>query len=354
MKHRVDYLIIGNCLAGSTLAWELLHRGKSVRVFDKSTDNRASAVASGIFNPITGRYMTKTWKADEVFPFFRKFYSMAEDKLNKKFFYSLPVYRPFNSAEEKEQWKQKSNTGELKDFLLEFHEAPCFDHQVYNAFGGIEIAQSGYLNVTSWLSAVSGFLKGHDVCNEEFFEERELSAGESVQYREFVADKIIFCNGIAALQSKWFDWLPLIPLKGETLEVKVQSPMERIFNRSVYLVPSSEKNLYKVGATYQHTPFSEGNSRTAREELQARLQELIRVPFDVVHQHWGIRPTTPDRRPILGAHPANKNVILFNGLGTKGVSLAPYLSYQLANWLEGKGDLTNEVNINRFKPLYSR
>ncbi len=56
---------------------------------------------------------------------------------------------------------------------------------------------------------------------------------------------------------------------------------------------------------------------------------------------------------MLGAHPENKNVVVFNGLGTKGVSLSPYFAHHLATWLEGNGDLSTEVNIYRFKALYS-
>jgi glycine/D-amino acid oxidase-like deaminating enzyme len=74
----------------------------------------------------------------------------------------------------------------------------------------------------------------------------------------------------------------------------------------------------------------------------------------VVAQEWGIRPTTIDRRPIIGCHPLYKNLVIFNGLGTKGVSLAPYFSAQVAQWLEGKGEILKEVNIKRFNALYSK
>ena len=130
--------------------------------------------------------------------------------------------------------------------------------------------------------------------------------------------------------------------------------MDRIYNRGVYLVPTTEENKFKVGATYQHPPFLEGTSESALQELVSRLDELVAVPYEIIHQEWGIRPTTPDRRPFLGHHPDNKNVIIFNGLGTKGVSLAPYFASHLISWLEGNGELSPEVNIYRFKALYSR
>ena len=353
MNRNINYLIIGQGLAGSALAWELIQRGKSVMVYDEPKENRASAVAAGLFNPITGRVMTKTWKADELFPFLEKFYSTAGKTLAKFFFHSLPVYRPFISAEEMQQWKAKSKSQEIEKFVLKFYDNPSFVHQVINPYGGIEIAQSGYLNAGLWISSVRDFLKGHGFYAEEKFWEDALLVDNIIRYKEYTADKIIFCNGSAALQSKWFGWLPLKLLKGETLDVKVETKLKRIFNRGVYLVPAAGENMYKVGSTYQHAPFLEGPTPEAQEALKTKLAELITLPFEIIHQDWGIRPTSSDRRPILGPHPANKNVIIFNGLGTKGVSLSPYFAHQLADWLEGKGDLSTEVNIYRFKALYS-
>lgn len=355
MNTKIDYIIVGQGLAGSAVAWELMQRGKSIVVFDEGIKNRASAYAAGLFNPIAGRPMTKAWKADVVFPFLENFYSSAEKKLNKKFLHLLPSYRPFISNEEKELWRQKSATPEFKNFLLTFHDSGPPSDVIQNPFGGIEIAPSGYLDVVNWMTALKDHLIEKDAYINGAFQESEvLFVNNEVHYGEFIASKIIFCNGLSALQSRWFDWLPFKPLKGETLEVKILASVDRIYNRGVYLVPTTEENEFKVGATYQHPPFLEGTSEWALHELVSRLDELVAVPYEIIHQEWGIRPTTPDRRPFLGHHPDNKNVIIFNGLGTKGVSLAPYFASHLINWLEGNGDLSPEVNIYRFKALYSR
>ena len=84
-----------------------------------------------------------------------------------------------------------------------------------------------------------------------------------------------------------------------------------------------------------------------------KMRELIAFPFETLSQEWGMRPTTPDRRPLLGVHPEFDKLIVFNGLGTKGVSLAPYFSEMLVHWLENKGTLIKEVDIKRYKLLYS-
>jgi glycine/D-amino acid oxidase-like deaminating enzyme len=111
--------------------------------------------------------------------------------------------------------------------------------------------------------------------------------------------------------------------------------------------------MYKVGATYDLSNLAEGNTTSGKIELQTKVSELLSVPFETTHQNWGIRPSTIDRRPLLGEHPEMKNILIFNGLGTKGVSLAPYFSGQLTQHLLDEGKLDKEANINRVKSLYS-
>src|SRR6478736_7266149 len=101
---KIDYIIIGQGLAGSCLALQLINRGKSVFVFDEPEKNRASLIAAGLFNPVTGKLMAKTWKADRLFSYLHSFYSEAEKLLNCRFYYPFPLYRPFISVEEQNEW----------------------------------------------------------------------------------------------------------------------------------------------------------------------------------------------------------------------------------------------------------
>ena len=107
-KRRVDYVIVGQGLAGSCLAIQLCTRNKSVMVFDQPHLNHSTAVAAGLFNPITGKMLAKTWQADVLFPYFYSFYRHAESLLNKKFFFPIPIYRPFSSVEEQNEWMGRS------------------------------------------------------------------------------------------------------------------------------------------------------------------------------------------------------------------------------------------------------
>ena len=138
-------------------------------------------------------------------------------------------------------------------------------------------------------------------------------------------------------------------MKGETIHVKVDRELDCIYNRGVYIVPSGVNGLYKVGATYNTRDFSESITPEGRNELRDKLNELIKLPFEITTQDWGIRPSTADRRPFLGCLPAEEKIVIFNGLGTKGVSLAPYFANQLVSWLLGEGVIDKDVDISRCK-----
>ncbi len=205
------------------------------------------------------------------------------------------------------------------------------------------------------MNAVRDFLKRKDAYQEIYFDSEKLKIQtEKIWYDEMEATSVIFCDGVRSKANLFFNWVPIRSLKGETLTISLTERPEVIFNRGVYVVPTKIDNSYMIGATYNPTDTSEEISVAARKELEEKLKALIKIPFAVSHQNWGMRPTTPDRRPVLGPHPEFKNLIIFNGLGTKGVSLAPYFSGLLSAWLDGSTEIPSEVNIERFKSLYSK
>ena len=64
-----DFIIVGQGIAGTVLADHLIGSGFKILVIDESGLSNSSRVAGGLFNPITGRNMVKTWRADELFSY---------------------------------------------------------------------------------------------------------------------------------------------------------------------------------------------------------------------------------------------------------------------------------------------
>src|SRR5690606_14278071 len=97
----------------------------------------------------------------------------------------------------------------------------------------------------------------------------------------------------------------------------------------------------------------EETSQAGLNELQTKLKEMVNCNFSVLKQEAGVRPSSIDRRPIIGAHPKHKNLYVFNGLGTKGVMLAPFFASNFVHFLAQTETLRQEVNVNRFYHLYA-
>jgi glycine/D-amino acid oxidase-like deaminating enzyme len=72
------------------------------------------------------------------------------------------------------------------------------------------------------------------------------------------------------------------------------------------------------------------------------------VPYKIVEHKAAVRPTVKERRPFIGLHPQNNCIGIFNGLGTKGVLLAPFFSSHFADYLEDKKELMKEVDVKVF------
>ncbi|HYG20825.1 MAG TPA: FAD-binding oxidoreductase [Ohtaekwangia sp.] len=347
---KVDYIIVGQGLAGSAVAVQLLRTGRRILVIDQPDRNNSSRIAAGLFNPVTGRKMVKTWLADTLFPYLHTFYRDVERRTATEFLHSVELYRPFVSIEEQNEWMAKSDDPAFRSFVGRVETSPWLDG-IRDEFGGLRLRACGYLDTKQFIRAVASWIEQDGELLAGKFDFGRLQLEERViRYDGYEAEKLIFCTGVH--ENPLFRWLPVRSLKGETLSVTADFDCNLIVNRGVYLLKLPEGGTWRVGSTYNFTDTAPGVTGEGRAELERKLSQLTDFPYTVVDQQWGLRPTTPDRRPILGAHPRNNRVFVFNGLGTKGVSLAPYFSEVLIRSIENEGALNKEVDIERYKSLY--
>lgn len=351
-----QFLIVGGGLAGAAIALQIRARGHRVVMFDAPHGAQASRVAAGLFNPIAGQALAKSWRADQVFPYLHTFYSEAEKTTGVKFLHAMPVCIPLRTIEEQNMMMGQSATD---PFIEEVYSGKRFSDYIHETFGGVIVKHTGFLNTNQYLDSVRDWLlrDGSYVPGEFNYAALEF-AGDEVIYGSHRARAIIFCEGFHVSKNPLFGWVPITPLKGETLDVELRREPPCIFNRGVYVVPTGQPGvlggkIYRVGATYLRdtTP---GVTQGAKAELETGLRNLLRSNFRIRAQSWGIRPTVRDRKPMMGPHPVIPNAFIFNGLGTKGVSFAPYCSNQLVEHILGGAQIDSEVNISRFYALYSK
>ncbi len=343
----IDFLIIGQGLAGSALAYRLIQEGKKVVLLDQPARNQSSQVAAGLFNPVTGRKMVKTWKGELLFPVIAPFYQELEEVTGKKFLTLQPIYRPFLSIEEQNEWMGHSSDPAIQPFVQKI-EIESQHANLKDPFGGVMLQLSGWLDIPTFLEGMATYF-GNRLFEEEFKEEKLVQESEgSWSYGQIKAKALIYCNGLGAMRSRFFSFLPFAPVKGEILELKQDFSPPYIVNRGVFRVPLANGN-FRVGSTYTWHDLELGPTATAQKELLDKLTEVVRVPVQEVCVHKvGIRPATKDRKPFLGKHPEAQSVYIFNGFGAKGVSLVPYFSAVMRDFLLEDQPLPEEVSISRY------
>ena len=115
-----------------------------------------------------------------------------------------------------------------------------------------------------------------------------------------------------------------------------------------FLIPLGN-DKYKFGATYEHQFKDVDHDTASKKQLVDELDKLISMPYKLLSQVIGTRPTVIDRRPLLGQHALHKNLYVCNGMGTRGVILAPTAAKHLVSFISDNKEIPKEMNITRFE-----
>ena len=348
----VDYIIVGQGIAGTLLHYALSKRGKKVVIFDQNHEGAATKVAAGGINPITGKRYVKSWKIEALMPEVRKVYAELEDLLDIQIFSDRNIYRILKNAGEENTWLGRSGDPLYIDYFVEKPSVGTFEKHL-NQFPSVgEIKHGGQVNISFLIEKYSDYLKSKAQLFIEKFEFEHLNFQSKVVYKNIEAEGIIFCEGAAAIQNPFFNYLPFELSKGEALTIKIpHSKLEKIIRHKVSIVPTKSEE-YWVGASNDWDFSDDKPTEHGKNELKAHLKTILKSEYEVVNHQAAIRPTTKDRRPLLGCHPKFHNMFIFNGLGTKGASLAPKLAEIMCDFLINKKSLWEEIDLKRYENLY--
>jgi glycine/D-amino acid oxidase-like deaminating enzyme len=115
-----------------------------------------------------------------------------------------------------------------------------------------------------------------------------------------------------------------------------------------------QDELFWVGSSYDRDYHDEQPTAAFRRMMTEWLRGFLKIPFEVKDHLASIRPTTVERRPFAGMHPVHRNLGILNGMGTKGVSIAPYLAKQLAEHLLDGKEIMKEADIRQYARILQR
>ncbi len=344
---QVDYIIVGMGLAGLAFTKELDKNEKTYLVFEDNSQN-SSIVAGGVYNPVVLKRFTPVWNAKEQLNIALPFYKDLEIQFNKKYDYPIDIYRIFKSVEEQNNWFAACDNPTLSNFMSaklikEKHQGVMAD------FGYGKLLNTGRIDTKTLLEDYRNYLLGRKLIRNESFQYDELKINENnVEYKEVTASKIVFCEGFGLKKNPFFNELPMQEAKGELITIHAPNLNVDFLIKSALFVLPLGNNLYKVGATFNWKDKTQFPTEEGKNELISKLGTFITAPYQIVDHVAGIRPTVKDRRPLAGKHPKYQNLAVLNGLGTRGVMIAPTLAKALYDNLENEIELDKEISIARF------
>lgn len=345
---KVEFLIVGNGLAGTMLAFEMLEKQLDFRIVASPSKSRASEIAAGTFNPLVFKRLTKSWLADELLPEMKNKYNKLENFLGERFYFEKPILKPL-SEQEKQLWMERKTNPEFSGYISGV-EPVSPEKSLLPASGYGVVQGSGYVSLKLFFHLSDQYFREKGVVIQSDVNFDSVQPKENkFKIEDVSAEKIVFCEGAHLAVNPFFSFIKLVPTKGELLEIFAPGLSENyILNKLVFVLPVGNQR-FKVGSTYEWKDLSELPTEKGKQSITERFEKLTSVDYSVV-QHWaGIRPAISDRRPVLGVHPKHKNLFVFNGLGTKGVMLTPYFAQEMVSFLITKNyEINSEADVQRF------
>lgn len=338
MHKQVDYLIIGQGLAGSLLAWELIQRGFTVQIIDNNQEN-ASQVAAGLINPVTGMRLVKNEGIENLLPCAKQTYQSLGHFFKTDFYQKKTLLRIVRNEKELKKYQQRLLDPSYLDFLSsELKPTPA---ELIAPLGLIQQKQTGYLATVPLLKQLKEFFQSKQCYQATNFDYQALTFGNPFSWQGLRAKKVIFCEGYQAINNPWFQYLPFQLAKGEILTFKNNTPIiPEMLNYGRWFIPSSAQE-FRIGATFENNVIDTQPTEQAKTDLITALHKVypnLKSAQLIKHQA-NIRPTTLDKSPFIEQHPEHKNLYIFNGFGSKGSLQIPFYSQQFVDYLSSNSSL---------------
>lgn len=330
------YLIIGQGIAGTILSYRFKKAGIDFKLIDHPRFSRSSRIAAGLANPVVLKRQKWVAGAELFTPNLLGFYRQMEKDLSAKFLNPIPLYHLFQSTGEINDWQQNSTKPLLKDYLGPIHneKIPLINNPCgYARVNGIFWVDTEIM-IDNWREKLK---------QENLLIEDEFLAND---YRGYIH---IYCSGHLLSENYPPIAKAFSKTKGQVMIIKSEKLSSAYgLHSSVFTLPIGN-NRFKVGATYEHQNLNDEPDKEGLNRLQTDLEKFYKGPYTIVEHLAGVRPNIKDRKPLLGQ--ITDQVYTFNGLGSRGILMAPYLSQHFINYLINDQALNPIWNLKRFDHL---
>jgi len=350
----LDFLIVGQGLAGGLLAWVLHRQGYSVKITHDPGYGGASRVAGGMINPITGLRLTLAKNITQQLEAANCLYQQIAEFFDTPVFYPRKIARLFRNEQEQDWYQKRESQSRFNEYLGDHFTSATQDIPIKHDLGGFYIQQGGYLDTVRCLDLLRQYFVSNNMAVDTAVLHNELKINtDTLQWQDMQAKQVIFCEGARMLNNPWFTWLPMQALHGDILTLSGPDIRNNtILNFGHWLLPL-QGNTYRYGATIHTDHTDPAPVPAGRTQLLSELNlRTSGKPFTCLSHTAGVRPATRDRMPFIGVHPQYGQLFIFNGFGSKGSLTIPYYLQQFTRLLAQQESVDADCDIARYQETF--
>jgi len=126
----IDYIIVGQGIAGTVLHRKLTLAGFKVAVIDQGHEGASSKVAAGLINPITGRKYVKSWRIEDFLPVAKATYAELSEYLEVKVYSEVNIHRALYAVKDENIWHGRKEDPLAAQYIKENADTSAYDGKI--------------------------------------------------------------------------------------------------------------------------------------------------------------------------------------------------------------------------------
>jgi len=365
-------IIIGGGILGAAIAYKLAKAGETVILVDAEDEGQATDAGAGIVCPWVSKRRNAAWYAlakggARIYP---KLIKELEADGIKETGYAQVGSLSLQEDEQKLNELYNTIMARTED-APEIGEVGILNNQdvlerfplLRSGFGAVYVSGGARVDGRLLRNALLEGARKHGAelitGKASLLLEEGRIAGILVNGEEIHSEQVIAANGawmaelLEPLLAEQQLYLDVRPQRAQIIHIALDGmdgsdwPVAKSpFNQ--YMLVSGNRLI--VGAT------QENNTGFDRRMTVGGVHEILHKALDIAPQlsdatiletRVGFRPMTPESVPIMGFMPGYENFIVANGLGSSGLTMAPYMAEQLACLALG---IPLDVDLSSYDP----
>jgi glycine oxidase len=366
-----DVLVVGAGLAGLPVAWELVRRGATVRIVDRAAPGQAtSRVAAGMLAPVTEAepddpdHLLLGTAAVERWPAFARRLEDASGvpvPLHRRG--TLALARDRDEAEALQRFAQVcAGFGVAAERLLPSAARRLEPALAPTLRGALSVPGDAAVDPRRVVEALVAALGAAGVAAtvgdvaRVLVDPGRVTGVALADGTELRAGAVVLATGAWGAEGLPEPArVPVRPVKGQLLVLRDPSGpglVERVLRFGTGYVVPRDDGRYVLGATTEERGFDTQVTAWALHDLLRDGAELVPGLLDLAVEETlaGLRPTTPDGLPAIGAAPGVDGLWWATGHHRNGVLLASLTGALLADGLAGVGRAEAPTGADQGEP----